>query len=138
VKFIAYPIGAQASLEGKSLVNWIAEIRVRAEDDPDKTAPKEDYGKSVPKSRFDHHFANWKFDFLDIPKLIEAAEVVYEFPMCDRDPVDQWSFGRLTLLGDAAHPLWPIGSNGGTQAILDAEALSEALRTTSDAQEALK
>jgi hypothetical protein len=61
-------------------------VRVRAEDDPDKTAPQEDYGKAVPTSRFLKDFANWKFDFLDIPSLIESAETVFEFPMCDREP----------------------------------------------------
>lgn len=119
-------------------MNWIAEVRVRAEDDPNKSAPQEDYGKSVPKSRFSHYFQTWKFDFLDIPSLIEATETVFEFPMCDRDPVSPWSSGRITLLGDAAHPLYPIGSNGGTQAILDALALSEALQKTRNVLEALK
>lgn len=138
IKFIAYPIGKQESLEGKSLVNWIAEVRVLPENDPNKVAPKEDYGKSVPKSRFSKDFETWKFDFLDIPNLINSAENVFEFPMCDRDPVSQWSFGRLTLLGDAAHPLYPIGSNGGSQAILDALALSEALQKTNDVPAALK
>lgn len=75
---------------------------------------------------------------MDVPSLIEAGETVFEFPMCDRDPVAQWSFGRLTLLGDAAHPLYPIGSNGGSQAILDSLALSEALLKSSSVPAALK
>lgn len=138
-KFIAYPVGRQAQLRGKSLVNWIAELRVRSADDPDKTPPVADWGKSVPKSRFDKQFQNWTFGFLSIPELIAdtKADEVYEFPMCDRDPVDKWSFGRLTLLGDAAHPLYPIGSNGATQAILDAVALSAALQANKSIPEAL-
>jgi len=92
----------------------------------------------VPKERFAKYFETWDFGFLDIPSLIASGGTVFEFPMCDRDPVEQWSFGRLTLLGDAAHPLYPIGSNGGSQAILDSLALSEALIRSSSVPEALK
>jgi len=106
-KFIAYPVGREAELNGKSLVNWIAELRVRDKDDPDLTPPVADWGKVVPKERFAGKFDTWTFGFLSIPDLIEETEVVSEFPMCDRTPVDRWSFGRLTLLGDAAHPLYP-------------------------------
>lgn len=106
-KFIAYPVGRQAEKEGKSLVNWIAELRVRSKDDPDLTPPVADWGKCVSKDRFASKFQSWTFGFLSIPDLIEETEVVAEFPMCDRTPVDRWSFGRLTLLGDAAHPLYP-------------------------------
>jgi hypothetical protein len=106
-KFIAYPVGREAELNGQSLVNWIAELRVRDKDDPDLTPPQADWGKVVEKSRFDSHFQSWTFGFLSIPELIAETETVSEFPMCDRTPVDRWSFGRLTLLGDAAHPLYP-------------------------------
>ena len=106
-KFIAYPVGRQAEKEGKSLVNWIAELRVRSKDDPDLTPPVADWGKTVSKDRFASQFKSWTFGFLSIPELIEETEVVAEFPMCDRTPVDRWTFGRLTLLGDAAHPLYP-------------------------------
>jgi 2-polyprenyl-6-methoxyphenol hydroxylase-like FAD-dependent oxidoreductase len=106
LKFIAYPVGREAELEGKSLVNWIAEFRVRAKDDPD-VSPPQDWGRVVSKEVFADKFADWKFQFLDIPRLMDETEKVYEFPMCDRDPVERWSFGRLTLLGDAAHPLYP-------------------------------
>lgn len=106
LKFIAYPVGREAELEGNSLVNWIAEFRVREKDDPD-VSPPQDWGRGVSKDLFAARFKDWKFEFLDIPKLMKETEKVYEFPMCDRNPVDRWSFGRLTLLGDAAHPLYP-------------------------------
>jgi 2-polyprenyl-6-methoxyphenol hydroxylase-like FAD-dependent oxidoreductase len=106
-KFIAYPVGREAELEGTSLVNWIAELRVRDKDDPDLTPPQADWGKVVPKERFASQFQSWMFGFLSIPELIQETKEVSEFPMCDRTPVDRWSFGRLTLLGDAAHPLYP-------------------------------
>lgn len=106
-KFIAYPVGREAEIEGKSLVNWIAELRVRDKDDPDLTPPQADWGKVVSKDRFAEKFNSWTFGFLDIPELIEETSEVAEFPMCDRTPVSRWSFGRLTLLGDAAHPLYP-------------------------------
>jgi 2-polyprenyl-6-methoxyphenol hydroxylase-like FAD-dependent oxidoreductase len=138
-KFIAYPISKPALLRGKSLINWIAELRIRAVDDPDTTPPgKTDWTQSVPKEIFAPDFQEWDFGWLSIPKLIEKASEVFEFPMCDRDPVDRWSFGRMTLLGDAAHPMYPIGSNGASQAILDAECLAHYLTEEKDVVEALK
>ena len=74
---------------------------------------------------------------MDVPLMIKATSEVFEFPMVDRDPVSQWSFGRVTLLGDAAHPMYPIGSNGASQAILDAEALADAVLTFPDPVNAL-
>ncbi|KAK8029934.1 hypothetical protein PG993_011225 [Apiospora rasikravindrae] len=133
-KFIAYPISGRSLRAGKSLVNWIAELRVRAEGDPDVTPPVTDWTKRVPKERFAGPFAEWACGGLRMAELIESTENVFEFPMCDRDPVDRWSFGRLTLLGDAAHAMYPIGSNGATQAIIDAETLAKCLldQTKSD------
>lgn len=109
-KFIAYPISSKSQRKGRSLVNWIAELRVRAENDPDKSPPKADWTKTVPKERFSREFQSWTFGFLDTPGLINKTNQVYEFPMCDRDPVERWSFGRMTLLGDAAHPMYPSKS----------------------------
>jgi 2-polyprenyl-6-methoxyphenol hydroxylase-like FAD-dependent oxidoreductase len=106
-KFIAYPVGREAELEGQSLVNWIAELRVRDKDDPDLIPPQADWGKVVPKERFASKFQSWTFGFLSISELIEETKEVSEFPMVDRTPVSRWSVGRLTLLGDAAHPLYP-------------------------------
>ncbi len=82
--------------------------------------------------------ADWHFDWLDVPDFIRAADQILEYPMVDQDPLPRWSFGRLTLLGDAAHPMYPRGANGGAQAILDARALSDALKANPDPVEALK
>jgi len=138
-KFIAYPISAACAARGASLVNWIAELRVRAADDPDLTPPPADWTKTVPKARFEAPFAAWTCGGLAVKQLIDSTDRVYEFPMCDRDPVPRWSFGRLTLLGDAAHAMYPIGSNGATQAIIDAETLARnlAAATTGDVAGAL-
>jgi len=120
-KLVAYPI-TMPDAEGRSLLNWIAELRV-----PGDTPPKDDWNREVPKSVFAPAFADWKFPWLDVPKLFDGAERVFEFPMVDRDPLPRWSFGRVTLLGDAAHPMYPIGSNGASQAILDARVLADEL-----------
>jgi len=82
--------------------------------------------------------ADWHFDWLDVPEFIKAADQILEYPMVDQDPLPRWSFGRLTLLGDAAHPMYPRGANGGAQAILDARALADALAANRDPVEALK
>ena len=82
-------------------------------------------------------FGGWRFPWLDLPALIEQSPDIYEFPLVDRDPVAAWSFGRVTLLGDAAHPMQPIGGQAGSQAILDGRALTRALVDTDDAVAAL-
>jgi 2-polyprenyl-6-methoxyphenol hydroxylase-like FAD-dependent oxidoreductase len=122
-KFVCYPISQQLAQQGRSLVNWIAELSV-----PQDAPPPQDWNAEVPKSRFAPRFDDWRFAWLDVPKLIQDAKVVYEFPLVDRDPLPNWRQGRVTLLGDAAHPMYPIGSNGASQAILDAEALANALQ----------
>lgn len=138
-KFIAYPISQRSADKGKSLVNWIAELRIRGKDDTDLTPPKTDWTKAVDKSIFEGPFEQWKCGGLEMKELIDKTEKVFEFPMSDRDPVDQWSFGRLTLLGDAAHAMYPIGSNGASQAIIDSESLAKHLKaTTDDVTSALK
>jgi 2-polyprenyl-6-methoxyphenol hydroxylase-like FAD-dependent oxidoreductase len=122
VKFVAYPIG-EPDASGRCLVNWIAEL-----DRSGAGAPaREDWNRAGRLEDFAPAFADWRFDWLDVPALIRAAKQVFEFPMVDRDPLPGWSHGRVTLLGDAAHPMFPIGSNGASQAILDARALADAL-----------
>jgi 2-polyprenyl-6-methoxyphenol hydroxylase-like FAD-dependent oxidoreductase len=71
--------------------------------------------------------ADWKFDWLDVPEFIRSSDAILEYPMVDQDPLPRWTFGRLTLLGDAAHPMYPRGANGSAQAILDCRALADAL-----------
>jgi len=130
-KFVAYPI--QENNE-HSIINWIAEIK----NENNTTPPKRDWNKKVDKEIFLPAFRSWKFDWLDVPALIESAEDVYEFPMIDRDPLPRWTFGRITLLGDSAHPMYPIGSNGASQAILDAKALYENISVRKDIIDALR
>jgi len=131
-KFVCYPIARVADQPGKALINWVAELYV-----PDWQIPKQDWNRQVSKARFAEPFQAWRFDWLDVPALIDKAEVIYEYPLVDRDPLPRWSHGRMTLLGDAAHPMYPIGSNGASQAILDAEALANALAATDDVAQAL-
>ena len=117
-KFVTYPISAPDA-DGETTINWIAELWFP----PDSKWNREDYNRQGKLADFLPAFESWNFDWLDIPALIKAADKIYEFPMIDRDPLDRWSFGRATLLGDAAHAMYPIGSNGATQAILDARVL---------------
>lgn len=132
-KFVAYPISAEARARGESLINWVAELAIGGDEEPSR-----DWNREVDRSRFAPAFASWRFDWLDVPRLIEESGPIYEFPMSDRDPVDRWSFGRVTLLGDAAHPMYPIGSNGASQAILDAASLAQAIAEVDDPQAALQ
>jgi len=123
-KFVCYPISRRLADEGRARINWIAELTVPA----GTTPAREDWNKRVDASVFREPFAGWRFDWLDVPALIDGAQAIYEFPMVDRDPLPRWTHGRVTLLGDAAHPMYPIGSNGASQGILDAEAMAQAMR----------
>lgn len=122
VKFVAYPISRKLHEEGRSRINWIAELSI-----PGDTPPRQDWNKQVDASVFAKPFDSWKWEWIDIPALIRAAGPIYEFPLVDRDPLPHWRQGRVTLLGDAAHPMYPIGSNGASQAILDVRSLADAL-----------
>lgn len=121
-KFVCYPISAVHARAGRALLNWVAELKVDGE-----APPPQDWNRQVGRERFAAHFARWRFDWLDVPALIAAAAPIYEFPLADREPLPRWSHERITLLGDAAHPMYPIGSNGASQAILDGHALAAAL-----------
>ncbi len=118
-KMVIYPI-RPAGADGLQLVNWVAEIATPA-------YRRRDWNRPGTIDDFIGAFADWHFDWLDVPAFIRAADHVLEFPMVDQDPLPRWSFGRVTLLGDAAHPMVPRGSNGAGQAILDARALVSAL-----------
>lgn len=127
-KFVCYPIGPEEAARGRSLVNWIAELRF-----PNDTPwNREDWNRPGNVADFLPRFESWNFGWLDVPGLIRSAKAVFEFPMVDRDPVARWSFGRVTLLGDAAHAMYPIGSNGASQAILDARFLAHQLALAPD------
>jgi 2-polyprenyl-6-methoxyphenol hydroxylase-like FAD-dependent oxidoreductase len=132
-KFVCYPIDPAASARGRSLINWIAELRF-----PDETEwRREDWNRPGSLPDFLPRFETWDFGWLDVPAVIKGAAQVFEYPMVDRDPLEAWTQGRLTLLGDAAHPMYPIGSNGASQAILDARTLAYELATRTDIDEAL-
>ena len=123
-KFVCYPISAEHYRKGKSYTNWIAELRY----EPRELTSREDWNRPGVLDDFLPQFESWQFDWLDIPRMIRNASAIYEFPMVDRDPVDSWVFGRVALLGDAAHPMYPIGSNGASQGILDAACITRMLR----------
>ncbi|MDE0381865.1 MAG: flavin-dependent oxidoreductase [Rhodospirillales bacterium] len=134
IRVVVYPISRETAERGSSLINWVAEIR-----DESKTEWRwEDWDRQGRKADFVPAFADWRFDWLDVPRLFQGSETVFEFPMADRDPIARWSFGRVTLLGDAAHPMYPSGSNGAAQAILDARALTRALATQPGVRNALR
>ena len=133
IRVVVYPISRETAERGRSLINWVAEIR-----DESKTDWHwENWDRQGRKADFVPSFQNWRFDWLDVPRLFLGSEGVFEFPMADRDPIARWSFGRVTLLGDAAHPMYPSGSNGAAQAILDAKAITRAIETRPAIQDAL-
>ena len=124
-RIVVYPIARAAG--GKLLTNWICQMTV-----PGEAPLQENWNRRVEKERVLSAFERWGFAWLDLPALVERSQEIYEFLLVDRDPVPAWSFGRVTLLGDAAHPMQPIGSQAGSQAILDARALARGLVETAD------
>ena len=118
-KMVIYPI-REAGSDGLQLINWVAEIETQ-------NYRRRDWNRAGSIDDFIGAFADWHFDWLDVPALIRAADSMLEFPMVDQDPLPRWSFGRVTLLGDAAHPMVPRGANGAGQAILDTRAMTSAL-----------
>ena len=130
-KMVIYPIRNDIDGAGSQLVNWVAEIET-----PQHEA--RDWNRPGALADFVGAFKDWRFDWLDVPAMIGAAEVILEFPMVDQDPLPRWSFGRVSLLGDAAHPMVPRGSNGAGQAIVDARALADCLCATEDPVAALR
>ncbi|WP_435354867.1 flavin-dependent oxidoreductase [Emticicia sp. SJ17W-69] len=133
-KMVAYPIDPRLDENGNQLINWVANLK---EPDSEKITVR-DWNRQADKARLVEIYKTWNFDWLDVPKMISEAPAVYEFPMSDRNPLDRWTFGRVTLLGDAAHPMYPIGSNGASQAILDADCLTEMLIKETDVLTALQ
>ena len=135
-KLVYYPVHADPARSDTRLTNWA--IMARLGDGSQPPPRREDWSRpgrldeALPYAR-----DTFRLDFVDLEALITATEIFYEFPCCDRDPVDRWSFGRATLLGDAAHPMYPTGSNGASQAILDALALAAHLMSGAPVARAL-
>jgi len=134
LKFVCYPISNAPFRNGKHLINWVAERHLP----PDYRWRREDYNRAARLEEFLPWFESWTFDWLDVPRLIRECRHAYEYPLVDRDPLERWTFGRITLLGDAAHPMYPIGSNGASQGILDARVLTREILARGETPEALQ
>ena len=130
-KLVIYPIRNNIDARGRQLVNWVAELET-------PYYQRRDWNRPGRLEDFVADYVDWHFDWLDVPAMLAASELVLEYPGVDQDPLPQWSFGRVSLLGDAAHPMVPRGSNGAGQAILDVRALVDALRQTPDPVAALR
>jgi 2-polyprenyl-6-methoxyphenol hydroxylase-like FAD-dependent oxidoreductase len=130
-KIVIYPIVDDVDGEGNQLINWMAEIQ-------GDTFEPNDWNQAGKPEDFSHIYAGWRFDWLDVADLIARADAILAYPMVDKDPVERWTFGRVTLAGDAAHPMYPRGSNGAAQAAIDARTLAECLAAQPDVAAALK
>jgi 2-polyprenyl-6-methoxyphenol hydroxylase-like FAD-dependent oxidoreductase len=130
-KMVIYPIIDKIDEDGNQLINWMAEIKREAYE-------KNDWNRPGDLKDFYHLYEDWHFDWLDVAEMIRNADQILEYPMVDKDPVDRWTFGRVTLAGDAAHPMYPRGSNGAAQAAIDARVLAECLLAHQDPREALR
>jgi 5-methylphenazine-1-carboxylate 1-monooxygenase len=124
-KMVIYPIVDDIDGEGNQLINWMAEIEGDNRD-------MNDWNSGGKIEDFMPIFKDWKFDWLDVPALIRNADQVLQYPMVDKDPIAQWTFGHVTLMGDAAHPMYPRGSNGSAQALIDARTLAAELAQQAD------
>lgn len=130
-KMVIYPIVDNIDADGNQLINWMAEIQGQAD-------AMNDWNQSGSARDFAGIFKDWRFPWLDVPALIANADQILEYPMVDKDPVPQWTFGRVTFMGDAAHPMYPRGSNGSAQALIDGRTLAEQLVQNPDPVAALK
>jgi 2-polyprenyl-6-methoxyphenol hydroxylase-like FAD-dependent oxidoreductase len=130
-KIVIYPIIDNVDGDGNQLINWMAEIK-------QDTFEMNDWSKPGNLADFYPIYENWRFDWLDVAEMIRKADFVLEYPMVDKDPIDQWTFGRVTLAGDAAHPMYPRGSNGAAQGAIDARTLADCLVADGNPVSALK
>jgi 5-methylphenazine-1-carboxylate 1-monooxygenase len=130
-KMVIYPIVDNVDGDGMQLINWMAEIQ-------GETDARNDWNQSGKSSDFSDIFKDWRFPWLDVPALIANADQILEYPMVDKDPVPQWTFGRVTFMGDAAHPMYPRGSNGSAQGLIDGRTLAEQLTQMTDPLAALQ
>jgi 5-methylphenazine-1-carboxylate 1-monooxygenase len=133
-RVVFYPISQPDPVTGLATINWIAEITV------DSTGgwTTGDWNKQVEVESFVHHFDGWNYGWLDVPDMLRGADAIYEYPMIDRDPVPTWVDGRVALLGDAAHIMYPTGSNGASQAVMDARVLGAAMIEHGITEQALR
>ena len=130
-KIVIYPIIDAIDGEGRQLINWMAEIKR-------DTFTQNDWNKPGSLDDFFPLYESWRFDWLDVAQLIRDADQILEYPMVDKDPIDTWTYGRVTLAGDAAHPMYPRGSNGAAQAAIDARTLADLLAKNPNPRAALK
>jgi 2-polyprenyl-6-methoxyphenol hydroxylase-like FAD-dependent oxidoreductase len=130
-KLVVYPIRKELDERGRRLTNWVVETTKVSTEEPDWTRPAD-------ADAFVGALDGWSFDWLDIPAMIRAAGTILEYPVVDREPLPWWTQGRITLLGDAAHPMLPRGSNGAAQAMLDGQALARVLAGAADRPSALR
>ncbi|WP_327075140.1 FAD-dependent monooxygenase [Kitasatospora purpeofusca] len=131
-KFVAYPIEDGATATADTLVNWVLEVR-HGPSAPPPGGP----GRRVPAAEARAALSSWHLPWIDLGVLAERSPAIVEYPMADRDPLPRWSFGRVTLLGDAAHPMFPMGMNGGSQSVVDSRVLAWCLARDEDAAAAL-
>ena len=129
-KMVIYPIIDSVDDNCNQLINWMAEIQ-------QDTTIANDWNKLGNLADFSSIYASWRFDWLDVAEMIERADQILEYPMVDKDPIDQWTFGRITFAGDAAHPMYPRGSNGAAQSAIDARTLADCLQKAADPRNAL-
>lgn len=125
-KVLIYPIRNNVDDQGNQLLNWVVDIHT-----PGRVT-KRDWNNRGRLEDFIDAVKDWHFDWLDVPDVLRRTEAIFEFPMVDQDPLPRWTHGRVTLMGDAAHPMYPRGANGGAQSILDARALSDRLASLQD------
>ena len=136
-KFVLYPISKEAEDKGQSLLNWVCLLKTNNEGDS-YDGGKERWNVEASKNDVAEEFSDFDLGFVNVPELIRGAEAVYKYPMVSRKPMDSWVHGRITLLGDAAHPMWPVGSNGATQSILDTRVLARCLAVEANITSALE
>ena len=122
-RVVFYPISRPRADTGLATINWIAEITV----DNSGGWTDSDWNKRINVESVLPHFKNWNYDWLDVPAMLRGADAVFEYPMIDRDPIPTWVDGNTALLGDAAHVMYPTGSNGASQAIIDARVLGASM-----------
>jgi 5-methylphenazine-1-carboxylate 1-monooxygenase len=122
-RVVLYPISPPDPRSGLATINWIAEITV----DNSQGWTQGDWNRRVALEDFSHHFEGWNYGWLDVPALLRGAREIFEYPMIDRDPVPSWVDGSVALMGDAAHVMYPVGSNGASQAIVDARVLGASM-----------